>query len=160
MSCHFHTLRQEQWIERSIVEVFPFFANPRNLEIITPPWLNFRILSASDATTQTGSEILYRIAWHGLPMHWKTGIRQWQPPHRFVDTQIAGPYRLWHHTHKFEAHGERTRMLDVVRYRLPFGPLGRLVHRAKVRRDVERIFAYRRAIIAKLFPVRDPLRLV
>lgn len=147
----FHTLRREQWIGRPIEEVFAFFADARNLEEITPPWLGFRILSADSPAIAQGTQIRYRLRLHGLPIHWTTEIRQWSAPHRFIDTQVSGPYRLWHHTHTFETHGARTRMLDVVRYTLPFGFLGRIVHVLQVRSDVEKIFDYRRETIDQLF---------
>lgn len=95
--------------------------------------------------------IRYRLKLHGIPIRWKTEIRQWDVPHRFVDVQRSGPYRLWHHTHRFEAHQGRTKMIDVVRYTLPFGLLGRIVHALKVRADVRTIFDYRRQRIQKLF---------
>lgn len=147
----FHTLRQEQWIPRPIEEVFAFFADARNLEEITPPWLGFRILAISSAAVSAGTEIRYRLRVHGMPIFWRTEIRKWQSPHRFVDVQASGPYKLWHHTHRFEAHEGKTRMLDIVRYRLPFGFVGRIIHALKVRGDVRQIFDYRRQRIQELF---------
>lgn len=147
----FHTLRREQWISRPIGEVFSFFSDARNLEEITPPWLGFRILAISSDAVSAGTQIRYRLRLHGIPIFWRTEILEWQAPYRFVDVQRSGPYRLWHHTHRFEAHGDRTRMIDIVRYRLPFGLLGRIVHRLKVRGDVQRIFDYRRQRIQELF---------
>jgi ligand-binding SRPBCC domain-containing protein len=147
----FHTLRREQWIPRPIHEVFAFFADARNLEAITPPWLGFRIVSTSTATISEGTEIRYRLRLHGIPIRWRSEILHWDDPNRFVDVQRSGPYRLWHHTHRFEAHGERTKMTDVVRYVLPFGILGRIVHAIKVKRDVRQIFDYRYQRIAELF---------
>ncbi len=151
MSFKFHTLRQEQWISRPIEEVFAFFADARNLGDITPPWLDFNIVSMNSNSISEGSEIRYRLRLHRIPIHWRTEIRRWNPPHRFVDVQRSGPYRLWHHTHSFEAHGDRTRMIDVVRYVLPFGVLGQIAHALKVRSDVRRIFDYRRQRIDELF---------
>jgi ligand-binding SRPBCC domain-containing protein len=151
MSLRFHTLRQEQWIARPIEEVFQFFSDAHNLETITPPWLGFRILSAPADGISEGAEIRYRLHLHGMPIYWRTEIRQWNAPFRFVDIQRAGPYKLWHHTHRFEAHGGRTKMIDIVRYRLPCGFLGRMVHAWKVRGDVRRIFDYRRQRIQELF---------
>ncbi len=151
MSVKFHTLRREQWIPRPIEEVFGFFADARNLEEITPPWLGFRILDMDSDPISAGTEIRYRLRLHGIPIHWRTEIRHWDAPYRFVDVQRSGPYKLWHHTHRFEAHEGRTKMIDVVRYRLPFGVLGRLVHALKVRGDVRRIFDYRRQRIHELF---------
>jgi len=151
MSLKFHTLRREQWIPRPIDEVFAFFADARNLEEITPPWLGFRILAMDSGPISEGTEIRYRLRLHGIPIHWRTEIRQWAAPHRFIDVQRSGPYSLWHHTHRFDAREGGTRMIDVVRYTLPFGPLGRLVHAVKVRGDVRRIFDYRLRRIHELF---------
>lgn len=158
MSFRIHTLRQEQWIPRPIDEVFAFFSDAHNLEAITPPWLGFRILSVSSDSITEGTEIRYQLKLHGIPIPWRTEIRKWNPPHRFIDLQRSGPYKLWHHTHTFEAHGNRTRMIDVVRYTLPFGILGRIVHALKVRGDVRRIFAYRYKCIDEFFSGQEPFR--
>ena len=147
----FHTLRREQWIPRPLDEVFAFFSDARNLEELTPPWLGFRILTTGPILIAAGKRIRYRLAWRGLPVTWTTQIRRWDPPFRFIDVQLSGPYRLWHHTHRFETRDGGTRMTDVVRYRLPFGMIGRAVHALKVRRDVEQIFDYRFKRIDKLF---------
>jgi ligand-binding SRPBCC domain-containing protein len=147
----FHTLRREQFIPRPIHEVFAFFADAHNLEEITPPWLGFRILSTSSETISEGTQIRYRLRLHGLPIHSITEIRRWNEPTRFVDVQRSGPYRMWHHTHLFEAHGDQTKMIDVVRYILPLGILGRIVHALKVKADVRRIFDYRYKRITELF---------
>jgi ligand-binding SRPBCC domain-containing protein len=146
-----YILRREQFIDRSIDEVFAFFADARNLEKITPPWLRFKILSMSTDSIAEGTVILYRLRLHGIPFQWRTEICAWNPPHDFVDEQAKGPYRRWRHTHRFEAHGDRTKMIDEVQYSLRFGILGRIVHALKVRRDVNRIFDYRRVRIDALF---------
>ena len=151
MSVKFHTLRREQWIARPVGEVFAFFSDARNLEEITPPWLGFRILSMDSRSASESTEIRYRLRLHGIPIRWRTEIRHWDAPYRFVDVQRSGPYKLWHHTHRFEEHDGRTKMIDVVRYTLPFGILGRLAHALKVRGDVRRIFDYRRQRIQELF---------
>ena len=147
----FHTLRREQWVPRPIEEVFDFFSDAGNLGSITPPGLGFRILTPGPIRIRAGTRIQYQLAWHGIPTSWKTEIRRWEPPFRFTDAQLAGPYRLWHHTHRFEAHRGGTRMTDIVRYRLPLGIIRRAVHLLKVGRDVERIFDYRFQRIAELF---------
>jgi len=152
MSIKFHTFRQQQWIPRPIAEVFALFSDARNLEKLTPPWLGFRILKLDPGPIHTGSQIRYRLRLHYLPVYWTTVIRSWDPPHRFVDIQTSGPYKLWHHTHRFESYNGGTKIRDVVRYALPFGILGRIVHAIKVRRDVEAIFQYRRRRIEELFP--------
>jgi ligand-binding SRPBCC domain-containing protein len=147
----FHTLRREQWLPLPIDEVFTFFSEARNLEEITPPWLHFRILTPGPIRIAEGTRICYRLRLHGVPVGWETGIRRWQPPNRFVDVQLDGPYRFWHHTHRFEPKDGGTLMTDIVRYRLPLGTVGRVVHRLKVRRDVEKIFDYRARHIQEMF---------
>ncbi len=147
----FHTLRREQWIPRPLDEVFAFFCDARNLGELTPPWLGFRILTPGPIRIARGTRISYRLDWHGIPVSWRTEIRRWQPPHCFVDVQLNGPYRLWHHTHRFEASGGGTLMTDVVRYRLPFGIVGRVAHALNVRRDLERIFDYRLQRVSERF---------
>ena len=133
-------------------QVFAFFSDPANLEALTPPWLAFEVLTPAPLPRGEGAVFDYRIRVRGLPIRWRTLIESFVPGERFVDRQIAGPYALWHHTHRFEDRpGGGTRMTDQVRYRLGWGPLGRLVAALWVRRDVERIFAYRRKILAERF---------
>ncbi|MFB3776311.1 MAG: SRPBCC family protein [Bryobacteraceae bacterium] len=136
----FHTIRREQWVPRPVEEVFAFFSEAANLAELTPPWLGFRILTPQPIRVARGVRINYLIRWHGIPMRWTTEIRRWEPPHCFVDVQLRGPYRLWHHTHRFESYAGGTRMKDIVRYRLPFGRIGKVAHSLKVRRDIENIF--------------------
>jgi ligand-binding SRPBCC domain-containing protein len=149
-----YILRREQWIERPIDQVFAFFADARNLEQITPPWVGFKILFMSTDCIAEGTIIRYRLRLHGIPLHWRTKICAWDPPSSFVDEQTRGPYKIWRHTHRFEAHGNRTKMLDEVQYALPFGIFGRIVHWLKVSKDVSRIFDYRRDRINELFGER------
>lgn len=146
-----YVLRREQELDASVKETFAFFSRAENLEAITPPWLNFRITSPTPIEMHVGTLIRYRLRLHGIPVTWLTRIEDWDPPRGFVDRQISGPYGLWHHTHTFEPlAGERTLMTDVVRYGHRFGPLGTLAQHLLIRRDVERIFDYRRDEIAKL----------
>ena len=146
-----HTLRREQELDGTPDEVFPFFADAFNLEALTPPLLRFRVITPAPIEMRAGTLIQYRLRLRGVPVGWKTLIQEWSPSRRFVDTQLSGPYALWHHTHAFDGlPGERTLMTDTVRYAIGFGPLGELAHRALVRRDVEAIFDYRRAAIEPL----------
>ena len=145
-----YTLNREQLIDCPLDEVFAFFSNAANLERITPPWLAFRILSPMPIEMAVGTRIAYQIGWRFVRMKWTSEIVEWNPKHSFTDVQIRGPYSLWHHRHTFEPRHGGTRMCDTVRYRLPFGPFGKLAHRVQVRRDLERIFDYRAAEIFKL----------
>jgi ligand-binding SRPBCC domain-containing protein len=121
---------------------------------MTPPWLRFELLTP-DVELRKGARIDYRLVLHGVPIRWTGEIVEWVPGIRFVDVQRKGPYRLWHHTHSFEAQDGGTLIRDRVRYALPFGPLGRLAHALFVRRDLERIFDFRRDAAARLLPGRD-----
>ena len=147
-----HTLRREQFIPRPLAEVFAFFAEARNLETITPAWLNFRILTSQPVAMRAGTLLEYRLRWHGLPIPWQTRIEEWSPSRAFTDVQLRGPFRLWRHVHTFLAEPEGTRMRDVVRYELPLGPIGEIAHALMVSRDLERVFDHRFHVIEKLFP--------
>lgn len=140
-------LSRTQTLPGDVEHVFRFFADPYNLEAITPPWLRFRVLASSTAAVEEGTIIDYRLRLRGVPIRWRSAIRSWRPPHAFVDEQLRGPYRKWVHTHRFEPCAEGTRMTDEVRYAVPGG---RLVDRFLVRPDLERIFDHRRARIAEL----------
>jgi ligand-binding SRPBCC domain-containing protein len=146
-----HTLRREQRVPGSPERVFAFFGDASNLEAVTPPMLGFRIVTPGPIEMRAGTLIRYRLRVHGVPVNWTTTIREWEPPHRFVDEQLRGPYALWQHTHTFEDDGSGgTVMADVVRYAIGFGPLGGLAQRLLVRRDLEAIFDYRAARVRAL----------
>ncbi len=144
-----YTLQTEIWLPRPLDEVFAFFAEARNLEALTPPWVKFSVLTPGHIEMRPGALIDYQIRVHGIPIRWRTEITEWQPPNHFVDKQLRGPYRLWHHTHAFEERDGGTLCLDHVRY-CPRG--GALIHWLFVRRDVERIFNYRQQRLQQLFP--------
>jgi ligand-binding SRPBCC domain-containing protein len=145
-----HVFEQRQRLELPAEQAFAFFADARNLEAITPPWLRFSLLAEDPVEMREGALIDYRLRLHGLPIRWRTRITVWEPPRRFVDVQVSGPYAHWEHTHCFEAaRDDEVVIRDRVRYVLPLGPLGEIAHALLVRRDVERIFAYRRLALAK-----------
>lgn len=143
-----HTLDRSLVLPQPVETVFAFFADARNLEAITPPWLRFRVLDPAPIRMETGARIHYRLRVHGLPLRWESEITVWEPPLRFVDVQRRGPYRLWEHEHRFEACAEGTRVLDHVEYAVPGGAL---VHRLLVARDVNAIFDYRGRVLAQRF---------
>src|SRR4051812_34305983 len=139
-----HVLEREQTLALPPTRVFPFFGDARNLEAITPPLLRFRVVTPEPIEMGKGTRLRYRLRLHGVPIGWDTVIADWEPPHRFVDVQVRGPYAIWHHTHTFEPlEGDRTLMRDTVRYAVGFGVFGELAHRLRVRRDLAEIFAFR-----------------
>lgn len=136
-------------------EVFPFFADPANLQRLTPPWLHFQVLTPEPLPRGAGAIFDYRLRVRGLRITWRTLIETYEEGEGFVDRQIIGPYALWHHTHRFEDLPDGgTRIIDRVRYRVGWGLIGRIVTALWVRRDIERIFAYRKQVLAELFPGR------
>jgi ligand-binding SRPBCC domain-containing protein len=145
-----HVLERRQRVELPLAEAFEFYGDAFNLEEITPPFLGFRVTTPAPIEMGAGTLIEYRLRLHGVPVRWRTRIETWEPPHRFVDVQLSGPYALWHHTHTFEPDGPDAVWIgDRVRYAIPFGPLGELAHTLLVRRDVESIFDYRREAVAR-----------
>jgi hypothetical protein len=134
-----------------VKEVFAFFSDAGNLDVLTPPWLHFQVLTPSPVSMHPGAVIDYRLSWHGLRIHWRTVIVVWAPPHRFVDRQIKGPYRQWVHEHTFAERDSGTLMRDRVDYAVPGGPLAPLLQRWVVGPDVGRIFAFRRETMRELF---------
>jgi ligand-binding SRPBCC domain-containing protein len=128
-------------------ETFAFFSDASNLERLTPSWLNFRILSAAPHVMREGLEIDYRIMLYGVPIPWRSRIDVWQPGVVFVDRQIVGPYRWWHHEHRFEEVPGGTRVVDRVEY----VPRARLLSGSLVRRDLQRIFTYRQNVLRDIF---------
>ena len=140
----------EQFIEASIESVFNFFGDAYNLEKITPKMLNFKIKQVSTAKIEKGTLIDYQLKIRNLPVYWQTLIAEWQFPHKFVDTQLKGPYKFWYHTHSFKKVDGGVLMIDEVRYKLPLGFLGRLVAGYLVDADVNSIFKYRREVISEL----------
>jgi len=142
-------LEREQIIRRPRAEVFEFFSDARNLERITPAFLNVRIVTPTPIEMKAGTLIDYRIRLFGVPLKWRTRIDVYEPGTMFVDRQLSGPYRTWIHTHAFSdvEGGKATKMIDRVEYEIPFGPLGRIARLLFVRRTLERIFDHRAEVI-------------
>ncbi len=145
-----YSLTTYQWFPMSKEELFRFFSDAYNLEAITPPWLNFEILKVSTDEIGDGTLLDYKIKLHGLPIKWKTKIIDWSPPQKFVDNQLNGPYKLWHHTHYFEEIQGGVLMTDRVLYQIPFSIIGNFANVFMVEKDVQKIFHFRKTEIAKL----------
>ena len=146
---HAYVLERTQVVPVPQADTFAFFADARNLEAITPPWLRFRILEAPERLAR-GSRIRYRLQLGPVPVRWLTEIEAWLPPRGFTDVQRRGPYRFWVHTHRLTRVGAGTEIYDHVRYRLPGEPLASLVRPLTVERWLDEIFGYRAGSIATL----------
>ena len=150
-------LEREQWLPRPIEQVFSFFSRPENLQVLTPPWLDFRMVETPQ-TLGTGSLMRYRLRWHWLPVRWTTEIVVWEPPNRVVDRQASGPCVLWNHEHRFSPSHGATSMRDCVTYALPLGVMGRLAHSMRVKRDLEHMFDFRAEAMRRMFPAMAQAR--
>jgi ligand-binding SRPBCC domain-containing protein len=143
-----HVYSSELWLPSSIERVFAFFSDAANLEKLTPRRLAISIQTPRPIEMRRGTLIRYQLRIHGFPVKWETEITAWEPPGRFVDEQRRGPYTLWVHEHTFIAKGNGTLARDHVRYAVPGGWL---MDRLLVRRDLEKIFAFRREQLQKIF---------
>ncbi len=141
-------LTARQWLPLPPSDLYPFFADAGQLERLTPPWLRFAVLTPLPVEMQAGTLLDYRLRLHGIPLRWQSRIAVWEPPRRFVDEQVRGPYRWWRHEHVLEADGSGTLLHDVVDYGVP---LGRWAHWLLVQGDLRRIFNYRRLVLQELF---------
>jgi len=146
-----YIIKTKQFIERPLAEVFDFFSTPENLAEITPSELNFKILSPHPLEMKQGAVFDYTIKLYKISVHWRTLITTYEPPYRFVDEQIKGPYSYWHHTHIFKEVNDGVEIHDSVSYSIPFGLLGRLLHAVWIKRDLERIFKFRKNVIDQIF---------
>jgi len=138
-----HELLIEQWVPQPLDKVFAFFSDTKNLELLTPPHLSFKIIGQSTTALQEGTRINYQLRLHGMPFRWQSVIMDWKPGERFSDIQVLGPYRLWHHTHDFIAKDGGTLIRDRAVYRIPLGVPGDLLLHSFIRKDLEDIFTYR-----------------
>lgn len=142
------TFHSKLWLPRPLSEVFPYFAAAEHLEELTPPFLNFQILTPKPIVMAVGTRIQYKLELRGIPVRWESEITGWNPPHYFSDDQLHGPYRRWHHEHTFEEENGGTLVRDKVEYAVPGGAI---VNRFFVSPDLKSIFEYRTATLMKLF---------
>jgi ligand-binding SRPBCC domain-containing protein len=145
-------MNYEIFLPQPRAQVFKFFADPANLDRLTPGWLDFKIVTPPDAEIHQGMRLDYRLRLHGLPLRWQSEIEVWNPPSLFVDRQTKGPYSLWIHQHSFREKDGGTFARDQVEYAV-LG--GKLVQRLLVAPDLERIFRYRHHILRAIFALQN-----
>ena len=149
-----HLIRRRQVVNADLATCWKFFSNPHNLAKITPPELDFAVVSEVPDEISEGMMIEYRVRpLLGIPMTWLTEISRVRAPHYFVDEQRVGPYSLWHHEHEFSQMADgRTEMIDRVHYVLPFSPVSEVVHPLVVAPQLKTIFEHRIQAVEKIFP--------
>jgi ligand-binding SRPBCC domain-containing protein len=149
-------LKRTQFLPIGLGEAWSFFSDPANLSSITPDWLSFTMTCEAAPQMYAGQILSYTIRPFPLcSLSWLTEITHVDEPHFFVDEQRMGPYAFWHHAHHFRQSDGGVLMDDIVHYKLPFGPLGGLVHALYVRKQLQEIFDYRKHTLEKLFPVSE-----
>ncbi len=144
-----HNLHTSTYVNLDIERVFPFFSDVLNLQRITPPELDFRILTPLPIEIKLGTVVNYHLRLLGLPFAWTSEITHWEPPRQFVDAQVVGPYRQWIHTHNFYPQGDGTLIEDDVSYQLPYPPWGEVAY-PLVWAQLRRIFSYRQRVMRQL----------
>jgi ligand-binding SRPBCC domain-containing protein len=147
-----YRLETQLWLSPPRRRLFEFFAEPRNLERITPPWLHFEITTPLTPLIEPGTLLDYRLRVRGIPLRWQSEIIVWEPPSRFVDRQTKGPYSRWVHEHTFTERDGGTLAGDNVEYAVPGG---RIVQKLLVAPELERIFKYRHKMLEALFNPQD-----
>ena len=151
-----HVMESRVWLARPRPDVFAFLADPSNLARVMPPALRLRLLTPG-VRMDAGAVLDFRLAWLGVPLRWRLFVREWDPPYRFVDVQVNGPYARWEHRHRFLEAPGGTWVEDRVTYRLPLGALGHAAHALVVRRQLAALWAYRDRRLAELLaPVSSP----
>lgn len=136
-------------VPADVERTWRFFSTAENLPLITPAWMHFTIVTPGPIEIGADSILDYRVRVNGIPVRWQTRIIDWSPPRQFIDLQIRGPYTLWHHQHTFTPSAGGVTCSDRVIYKLPGGPIGKMVHAISVRRQLIEIFRYRRGVIAQ-----------
>ena len=153
-----YIVESRKWLPKPRAEVFAFFADPSNLVRVAPPSLGLRLLGPAPVMS-AGATFELRLTWFGIPLSWRTFVREYDPPFRFLDVQVRGPYARWEHRHIFLSEAGGTTVEDRIVYRLPLGPLGRLAHVLFVHRQLVAMWRYRRKKISELLaPVSDTPR--
>ena len=143
----------EQFLPIDIFKAWNFFSDAKNLSVITPPELDFKILTDLDnKEVYKGMLIDYTVKpLFGIRVHWQTEIFNVEKPGMFADRQLKGPYKIWEHTHTFLKKDNGVLMKDHVKYQLPFGIIGRIAQSILVKKKIENIFIYRRKVLEKIF---------
>jgi len=147
-----YRLKAKQYLPIGPEEAWAFLSDPRNLQKITPDHMKFEILSGADRPMYAGQIIQYTVVpLKGFRTRWVSEITHYKQGHYFVDEQRFGPYSLWHHKHFIHEEENGVLMEDIVDYKLPLGPLGRMAQALFVKRQLTQVFRYRVQALEKAF---------
>jgi ligand-binding SRPBCC domain-containing protein len=147
-----HELRRVQVLSAGLATVWAFFADPRNLALLTPPGLAFELTSEPSSPMTNGLVVTYRLCpLLGITVPWVSEISGIEAGRQFIDEQRVGPYRTWRHEHVFTPVAGGVEVRDLVHYSLPCGALGDVVNALVVAPRLRRIFDYRRRVLEQRF---------
>ncbi|GAC1447229.1 MAG: SRPBCC family protein [Desulfuromonadaceae bacterium] len=147
------TLERTQILPITLETAWKFFSNPANLVKITPPNMDFRITSPPQSGIYSGQIITYTVRpLLRVAVDWTTEITHVDRPNFFVDEQRFGPYRFWHHQHRFCEVSGGVEIYDFVHYLLLHDQLAGLINRLFVAPRLKRIFDFRSTALTELFP--------
>jgi len=147
-----YRLHKTQHLPITIEEAWDFFSNPNNLKKITPPELGLEVKMEVDNKIYDGMIIIYSV--NPLPYYkteWVTEIKHVRGPYRFVDEQVSGPYKFWHHHHSFKESDNGTLVEDLIHYSIPYGYIGKLLNKLYVVKNLNYIFEYRSDALNRIF---------
>lgn len=145
-----HFYAKAIYLNANIKELWSFVSDEKNLETITPHWLNFKVLHKSTSCLQKGTIITYKLKLKAIPISWQSLITDWQEESLFADKQIKGPYGLWHHQHLFIPLQNGTLMYDYIDYDPPLWPFGE-VALWMIKKDLKQIFDFRSKLLIEKF---------
>lgn len=147
-----YQIKRTQFVKTDLATCWDFFSSPNNLQVITPDYMGFKVLTTVPEKMYEGLMIAYKVSpVMKIPLNWVTEIKYVHDEQFFVDEQRTGPYKMWHHEHHFKAVDGGVEMTDIVSYELPLGFLGRFAHWLFVRKQLEGIFDYRFKKVDELF---------
>ncbi len=147
-----YQIKRTQFVKTDLATCWNFFSSPKNLQVITPDYMNFNVLTEVPEKMYEGLMIAYKVSpLMKIPLNWVTEIKYVHDMEFFVDEQRTGPYKMWHHEHHFKAVEGGVEMTDIVSYELPLGFLGKIAHAIFVKKQLEGIFEYRFKRVDELF---------
>ena len=154
-----YSINVKQQLPISQDEAWNFLSSADNLSKIMPDDMHFEVQSKIEHSIYPGQLIEYKVTpLKGFTTNWVTEINHVKKPHYFVDTQLIGPYKIWHHTHFLHPNDEGVLIEDQVRYQMPFGKLGELLHPIVVKPQLNKIFKAREEKMNNLFKTETKIK--
>lgn len=145
-------LKKEQWIDVPKERVWDFFSKPENLLKITPSDMKMKIEDIPEGAMYPGMILRYKVSpLLGIPLNWTSHISALKEGDYFVDDMLEGPFKVWHHQHRFESKEGGTLIIDDLHYRIPLEPLSKIFHPILVQRNLEKMFQHRESVVKELF---------